>query len=212
MNVLQLPWLEVAIAITLIGRPALSRLRNPEHIYCWSVALIGATFAATALAWLAFYVEVPADLLIRLSVQPALFGRQVFGLDELNAPLLPTVALVHFLTALSTSRTSMRRYSFSWSMAAETLSLLTFSCKEPWVLIGLLAASTVPPFVELLNRGKPTRVYVVHMALFVGLLVVGWAAGNARRGSFRAGFRGGRRYRSWPRSSCDAGPCRPIAG
>ena len=70
----------------------------------------------------------------------------------------------------------MRRYSFSWSMAAETIGLMKFSCTEPWILIALLAISTVPPYVELLNRHRPTRVYLLHMALFVGLLVVGWAA------------------------------------
>ena len=51
----------------------------------------------------------------------------------------------------------MRRFSFSWSLAAEVIRLATFSCKEPWVLIGLLVVSTVPPYVELLNRGRPTR-------------------------------------------------------
>ena len=56
------PWLELAIAITLIGPPFLSRLRHPDHVYRWSVVLIGATFGCTALAWLAFYVEVPATI------------------------------------------------------------------------------------------------------------------------------------------------------
>ena len=73
----------------------------------------------------------------------------------------------------------MRRFSFSWSLAAEAIRLATFSCKEPWILIGLLAVSTVPPYVELRNRRRPTRVYVLHMALFVGLLVLGWAAVNS---------------------------------
>jgi len=160
----------------LSGPPSLSRLRHPDHVYRWSVVLIGATFGCTALAWLAFYVGVPAASLVRLSVQPALFGRQLFVLDELNAPLLPTVALLHFLTALSTSRNSMRRYSFSWSMAAETIGLMKFSCTEPWILISLLAISTIPPYVELLNRRRPTRVYLLHMTLYVGLLIVGWAS------------------------------------
>ena len=94
---------------------------------------------------------------------------------------MPAVALLHFLTALATARTHMRRFSFSWSLAAEAIRLATFSCKEPWVLIGLLAVSTIPPYVELRNRGRPTRVYVLHMALFVGLLVLGWAAVEAER-------------------------------
>lgn len=77
----------------------------------------------------------------------------------------------------------MRRYSFSWSMAKETIHLATFSCKEPWILIGLLAISTVPPFLELLNRRRPTRVYVLHMGLFVSLLVLGWSSVTLARGS-----------------------------
>jgi NADH-quinone oxidoreductase subunit M len=176
MNPLHLPWLDLAIAVTTIGFPCLSRMHNPDRIYRFSLAFTVTAFACTVLAWLAFYTGVPAELLARFSVQPALFGRQIFVVDELNAPLLPTVALMHFLTALATARTFMRRYSFTWSMAAETIRLMTFSCKEPWILIALLAISTVPPYVELLNRRSPTRLYVLHMALFVGLLVVGWSA------------------------------------
>ncbi len=103
-----------------------------------------------------------------------MFGRQLFSLDEVSAPLVPTVALLHFLTALATARTHMRRFSFSWSLAAEAIRLATFSCRDPWVLIGLLAVSTIPPYIELLNRGRPVRVYVLHMGLFIGLLIVGW--------------------------------------
>ncbi len=176
MNLLHQPWLELAVVITVLGSFAVSRVRHPERVYGWSVAFIGATFGCTVLAWLAFYVGVPAELLARRSFQPLLFGRQVFVLDELNAPLVPTVALLHLLVAMSTTRTFMRRFSFSWSMVAETTRLLTFSCKEPWILIALLAISTVPPYVELRNRRRPTRVYVLHMALFVGLLVAGWSA------------------------------------
>ena len=176
MNLLHLPLLELAIAITLLGSPCVSGVRNPERAYRWSVAIIGASFGCTVLAWLAFYVGTPLASLARYSIQPALFGWQIFALDELNAPILPTVALLHLLTAVSTSRTFMRRYSFSWSMAAETIQLATLSCKEPWVLIALLAISAVLPYVELLNRRRPTRVYVLHMALFVVLLVLGWSA------------------------------------
>jgi NADH-quinone oxidoreductase subunit M len=69
----------------------------------------------------------------------------------------------------------VRRFSFSWSLAAEAIRLATFSTKEPWLLIALLCASTIPPYVELINRGRPTRLYVIHMGLFCGLLIFGWA-------------------------------------
>jgi NADH-quinone oxidoreductase subunit M len=176
MNVLHLPWLEIAIGIVVIGAIFVSQIRRPDLAYRFSVAFIGASFGCAAMAWLGYYLGVSAQSVLPYSSQTMLFGRQIFALDELNAPLVPTVALLHFLTALSTSRAVMRRYSFSWSMAFEALGLLKFSCKEPWILIGLLAISTIPPYIELLNRGRPSRVYVLHMALFVGLMVIGWSA------------------------------------
>jgi NADH-quinone oxidoreductase subunit M len=94
----------------------------------------------------------------------------------LNAPLVPAISLIHFLMALATSRLKMRRFSFSWSLAAESIRLAMFSSKQPWLLIALLAASAVPPYIELSSRGRPTRVYLLHMVLFVGLMVLGQAA------------------------------------
>lgn len=182
MNPLHLPWLEVAIAATLVGSAFVSRLRDPGRAYRWGLAFLGVSFACCFLAWLAFYVGVTPDQTLRWSLQPRLFGRRILDLDELSAPLVPTIALLHLLTGLATSRTHIRRFSFSWSMAAETIRLATFSCKEPWILIGLLAAATIPPYIELRIRRRPTRVYAIHMALFVGLLVVGWAAVEASGG------------------------------
>jgi NADH-quinone oxidoreductase subunit M len=98
----------------------------------------------------------------------------VLKVDQLSAPMVVLVALLHFLTALATGRTKMRRFSLSWSLACEAIRLATFSATG-WLLIGLLAAGTVPGYLELRNRRKPTRVYLLHMALFVGLLALGWA-------------------------------------
>ena len=176
MNLLHLPWLELAIAATLIGSPSISRLRDPNRAYRWGMLFTGLSFAGAFLAWLSFYLGTPAVLTDPYSVQVRLLGRTYFALDALSAPLVPAIGLFHFLTAMATARTHMRRFSFAWSLAAESIRLMTFSCKEPWLLIFLLATSTLPPYVELINRGRPTRLFRLHMGLFVGLLVLGWAA------------------------------------
>ena len=51
--------------------------------------------------------------------------------------------------------------------------LATFSCVQPWIIIGLLAAGTVPPWIEIYTRRKPVLMYGLHMILFVILLIVG---------------------------------------
>ena len=179
MNPLTLPWLEFAILTALIGSPVVSRFKNPERASRCGLTFTAITFACATLAWLAFYLNADPAEIRRLSFQPGLFGKIYFGLDELSAPLVPAVALIHLLTALATSRTHMRRFSGSWSLAAEAISLATFSTTGSWLLVGLLALSTIPPYVELANRNRPRRVYVLHMALFVGLLVIGYAAVSA---------------------------------
>ena len=100
----------------------------------------------------------------------------------------------------------MRRFSFSWSLAAEAIRLATFSCKEPWLLIGLLAVSTVPPYVELRQpRPADAGLRAAHGAL---RRPAGRGLGGRRRPA--ADSRpppGGRPCRCWPPSWSAAGPC-----
>src|SRR5438132_4329112 len=101
MTMWSLPWLEFAIAAPLVGAAAVSRLRDPLRAFHWGLVFTGMALACAVLAWLGHAFDaVPADE--TWSVQPYLFGRQVFALDELSAPLVPLIALLHFLTALAT--------------------------------------------------------------------------------------------------------------
>jgi NADH-quinone oxidoreductase subunit M len=177
MNLLQLPWLELAIGVALVGSLWVSRFRHPGLAFWWGLVLSGVTLLCSVLAALSFYFPPGVDKTWTLSWR--LFKvDDLLALDELSAPLVPMVALLHFLTALATGRTKMRRFSMSWSLAAEAISLATFGCLSPWGIIILLSINTIPGYVELVNRDKPARVYLVHMALFVGLMVLGWAFVN----------------------------------
>jgi NADH-quinone oxidoreductase subunit M len=175
MTALQLPWLEIAIFVSLLGAIGVNRVRDPQRAARLGTAFTGMVFLCTVLAWAAFALGVTPAAGAMWSDKTYLGSPHLFGLDNLTAPLVVVVALLHFLTALATPRTKMRRFSFSWSLLSEAIRLATFSCREPWVLIGLLAINTIPPMIELLNRGESLRPYALHMGLFVGLLVLGWA-------------------------------------
>ena len=54
MNVLEIPWLELAILVALVGSPLVSRLRDPDRAYRWGLAFTGLSFACSVLAWLSF--------------------------------------------------------------------------------------------------------------------------------------------------------------
>ena len=183
-DLLSLPWLEAAIVFPLVGAMVVARVRDPYRAAAWGMALAAATFALTVLAAFAAATgSSPAGG--AWDVQMLLFGGRPFALDELTVPLVPGIALLHLLTAVSTARTRMRRFSFAWSLLSESVTLATFACTDSWALVGLLAAGIVPPLLELRDRRRPVRVYLLHQGLFVGLLVGGWfstTAGSAHWG------------------------------
>ena len=167
------------IWIPLIGAPIVGRFKNPYLASNVCLAISGLALACTLGAWLDFVYlhNSPAhtyEATDHWHLATRILGFELLKIDHLSAPLLPLVALLYSLTILATLRTKIRRFSFAWTLFSEAMALAKFSCKEPWVVIALLAAGTVLPYLELKARGKPTRVYVLHMALFVGLMVVGW--------------------------------------
>lgn len=171
MSDLSLPFLELAILIPLLGGMAVGALRDATRARHWALVFFGLSFVCTMAAWQEFVLRPAAAPPGRLS--PWL-GDHFPVIDELSAPLLPMIALLYLVAMFTTKRVKLRRYSFSWTLVSGALTLATFACQEPWLLIGLLAAGTVPPYLELRARGRPTRVYALHMALFVALLVIGW--------------------------------------
>jgi len=123
------------------------------------------------------------------------FGRQLFAVDQLSAPLVALVALLHFLTALATGRTKERRFSRSWSLPAwrfawPSSAARNRGCSSP---AGRRNRAGLPGAA---NRRKPTRVYVCTLTVCVGLLVLGWALpirawGAGRRTAWRRSRAGG---------------------
>jgi NADH-quinone oxidoreductase subunit M len=157
------PWLELTIALPLAGAFALGAISDRYRSSRWCLAFSALTLAVATGAWAA----------TEWGPRPEGLGRPVLALDRLSAPLLPLVALLHFLTALATARTKMTRFSFAWLLAGESLALATFSCQDSWMLVGILALGSIPPGLELSRRGRPIRIYCLHMVLFLVLLVGG---------------------------------------
>ena len=174
MNIWDVPWLELAIVVALIGALGSVALRDVAASFRWGVCCCTAILGCTIMAW-------SAHTLHRVTTPPfTLIGRPVLTVDGLSGSLAAITALLYFLTILATGRTRMRQFSITWSLVSEAMQIAAFGCADPWTLIALLAAGTIPPYFVLKHRGKPTRVFVLHMALFLGLLVVGWMIVTSR--------------------------------
>lgn len=173
-----IPWLELAVAVSLIGALCASRVRDPLLASRWCLGFAGAGLVCALAAWATwagFAVGPTGDGTAPVGVLPQLLGRTVFTLDDLSAPLVPLVALLHFLTALATARTKMTRFSFSWLLFGQAVRVAAFACTG-WELGVLLVLSLVPAYFELRKRERPTRVYLIHTGLFAALLFLGLAA------------------------------------
>lgn len=174
MSELHFPWLEFSIALPILGALIVSRLNESFTARKWAAVISGITLISTIAAWEDLYLVHATEAADRWDLSSALLGRRLLTIDELSAPLLPMVALLFFLTCMATPRTKLRRFSFAWTLVAEAIALATLSCREPWPLITLLGLGILPPYRELRNRGRPSRVYVLHMLLFQSLLIIGW--------------------------------------
>ena len=175
MNQLHFPWLELSVLAPLVGGIWVRRQREAETARAWCLAFSAITLVLAVGACCDFLWLGKFEAHDRWDALEYLTGHDLLVIDELSAPLLPLVALLHLLTAVATPRTKIRRFSFAWTLFSEAIMLATFSCKTPWLLIALLAAGAAPPYLELRARHKPTAVFAWHMVLFVCLMALGWA-------------------------------------
>ncbi len=174
MTLEDIPWLDLALLVPLVGAVLVAQLREPYQARQWACGICGAALICAQLAW--YLTNTPTDEAIaafRPGSISALAGREVFELDDLSAPLMPLCGVSYFVTLLVTLRTKMQRFSFAGALFSLAITQATVACRNPWGIIGLLAMGMVLPFVELKARRQPTRVFVLHMALCVGLLVIG---------------------------------------
>lgn len=173
MSDMHFPWLEASILTPLFGALVLSRMEDKYQSRKWCVYLTGVTFVLAVGAWQDFYLTGTPDAGDAFHLMTRLIGIELFTIDQISAPLLPLMALMFFLTSLTTLRTKVRRFSFASTLLSEAIGLALYSCKLPWLIILLAGLGAAPPYFEMRSRGKPTRVYLIHQAAVVLFLVLG---------------------------------------
>ena len=173
MSLWEIRWLEVAVAFPLVGAILSAFMRDSRRAFPFSITCTALAFAGCLIAWAGVYA-VPAPS-APLGLLPSGMTKWHLTLDRFNGPIAVTTSLMYFLIVLVTARTKMQRFSFTWTLLAEAIQLAVFGATEPWVLIGLLTAGTIPPFVTLIRRNESTRAYCLHMGMFITLMISGWS-------------------------------------
>ena len=190
MTELHFPWISLCVLTPLAGALWVARVNDATVARARCMIVCAIALALAAAAWLDFSLQDATRAHDPWQVVYDVLGDDLLVLDRLSAPLLLLATLLYLLTVIATLRIKIRRFSFAWSLISLAILLATFSCRQPWAVIALVTIATIPPYLELRARGKPTGVYVFHMALFVVLMTVGWgfaaAEGNIRLHSWWA--------------------------
>ncbi len=173
MSELHLPWLELSVLLPILGAVWVSMLKDRDRARIHSIVICILTQICATGEWLDFASLGTFEAHDHWDVFQLILHRDVFVIDELSAPLLPLGALLYLTTVLTTLRTKINRFSFGWTLFSESILLATLACRHPWLIILLLTVAIIPPFIELRKRNQNTRVFSLHMGLFVLLLVSG---------------------------------------
>ncbi len=173
MNELHFPWLEIAILLPALGSLIVARSNDSSDARRMSLLISAVSLLASLGAWFDLGYLHAFAAHDRWDMFEQLFGVDLFVVDELSAPLLALVSLQYFLTELSTLRTKIKRFSFAATLISESILLATLACRIPWGIVAFLALGTIPPFVEIMRRGRSPRIYLIHMLAFIALLATG---------------------------------------
>lgn len=158
-----LPWLEFTLLLPLVGALVTALIKTPALAAAWSLAcLVGVLVTATAAA-----ITYGGT---------GIHSSRHFAVDDLSAPMLPVLSLLHVLTLLGKSKARVSPLSCVRLLLAAFISLAAVTCHTGWVLVALLVLGVTLPFWDLISRGGRVRGYVLHMLLFVGMLLFGWHA------------------------------------
>jgi NADH-quinone oxidoreductase subunit M len=175
MTAAEVPWLELSLAVPVAGALCVSRVRDAYAASRWCLAFSGLTLVCAVAAWAGVEFGTAPRGECPYDVTPRVFGTRLLTLDDLSAPLLALVALLYFLTALATARIKVTQFSSTWLLVGEAMRLALFAWGEPWGLCVVLVLNGISPYAELVRRGRSTRIYLLHMWLFVVLLFAGMA-------------------------------------
>lgn len=175
MNELHYPWIEIAILLPLIGAAWVSRLRDPSQAQRHGLVFSALAALATAAEVRDFYSLKIFHAEDAWHLMSKIFGRELFGIDELSAPLVPMTALIFLLTGIATLRTKLPRFSFPMMLVLESLTLALFSTDVPWVIILFLALTSLPAWMEIRSRQGSAKMFAIFMGASTLLMALGWA-------------------------------------
>ncbi|HVJ81302.1 MAG TPA: proton-conducting transporter membrane subunit [Planctomycetia bacterium] len=166
-----LPCVDVAMALPFAGAIWVAFARDPSTARKRSIFVAGVVLLAALGAWIEVHAR--PDGISPARFVEAAFPHTSFAADSLSAAPMLLAALVYLMTPVVTVRTKMPRFSFAGALVGEGLAISLLAARDAPAIALLLALAVLPPLYELRARGKPLRVFALHMGAFVFFLFAG---------------------------------------
>lgn len=164
MNRLAFSWLEFTLLLPLIGAVGVASIKPPVRAARWSLGFILATLVGAAVTAVTFF-SAPESASLRLGT---------FKADDLAAPMLPVLAILHLLTLLGTSKSRLSPMFCVRLLLSAGVTMAAVTCQIGSGLIFLMVLAALLPVWDLKSRGRRTRGFLFYVGPFIALLLVGW--------------------------------------
>ena len=93
MNFPSIPWLELTLLLPILGAMLVSFIRTPALAARWCVGFVLVTLIGSTAAAFSYTRSGGSEL-----------RSGTFAIDDLSAPMLPVLTLLHLLTMLGTAK------------------------------------------------------------------------------------------------------------
>lgn len=178
MNLLSLYLLDVTLILPLVGAVVVAFIKAPADAFRCCFGFVVVTFVCGCGASLE-YLSVPNDV-IR--------NDDIFAIDNLTAPMIPMLAMLHLLTLMGTAKSHVTISFCMRLLLAEFINLSIVSSHSRSIIVGLLLFSIVLPAWDLFSRGMRLRGYLLYMTAFALLLIAGWRMSENSTSVFAVGL------------------------
>jgi len=165
MNLTLLPWLPLTLILPLIGAGVVAFIKSPSLAGRWSMGIILGTLVGAVASTLSFFAA--AGLERR--------GERLFWADDIAAPMLPVLVMLHLLTLLGTSKSALTPFMCVRLLLSASATLAAITSSSGTVLIVLMVLIALLPVWDLKSRGQSTRGFLFYVVPFIALLVIGWS-------------------------------------
>ncbi len=164
MNPSTFYWFELTLLLPLAAACIILFIKSQALAARWCMGFILITLLCATFTSFEF-VESPTRVQRFLNI---------FGMDDISAPLLPIMMILHLLTLLGTAKSRISKMSCVRIQLSAFLTLSTLTCHHSQALVLLLLLGVLIPVWDLESHGRRLRGYLLYMCAFALLLFAGW--------------------------------------